>query len=161
SKTRQSLAYGQLAKGQKLTKEIGDDAPMTPATQWKVMDTSAPKADIRDFVTGRHKYTSDLTRRGMLYGKIVRPSAFHATLVSVTTREAEAISGVTVVHDGDFIGVVAPHPEVAARAAQAIKAEWKAPPQPSDKDLFEYLKKRPAEAQGFEGNSRQEQGSMD
>lgn len=81
----------------------------------------------------------------MLYGKIVRPESFGATLVSVDTREAEQMPGVTVVHDGNFIGVAAPTTEIAARAAATIRAEWKSEPQPSNKELFEYLEKNPAE----------------
>jgi len=49
--------------------------------------------------------------------------------------------GVTVVQDGNFVGVAAPTMELAARALATIKAEWKADPQPSNKQLFEYLKK--------------------
>ena len=60
-----------------------------------------------DFVTGRHRYPSDQKLPGMLYGKVVRPNVFEATLVSVDTQKAEQM-GVTVVHDGNFIGVAAP-----------------------------------------------------
>ena len=64
--------------------------------------------DGRAFVTGRHQYTPDLTRPGLLYGRIVRPDGFGGTLVSVDDARARAMTGVTVVRDGDFLGVVAP-----------------------------------------------------
>jgi isoquinoline 1-oxidoreductase len=54
--------------------------------------------------------------------------------------------GVKVVRDGGFIGVAAPNAQTAARAAEAIKVEWKAEPQPSGKDIFEYLRKQAAES---------------
>ncbi|HJQ67547.1 MAG TPA: molybdopterin cofactor-binding domain-containing protein [Blastocatellia bacterium] len=160
AQTGQSIGYGQLAKGQRLLKQIPDDAPTTPVSQWKIAGTSAPKVDGRDFVTGKHKYTSDMKRPGMLYGRIVRPSAFNATLVSADTREAESLKGVTVVKDGNFVGVTAPDSQTAMRAAGLIKAEWKAPAQPSDRELFEYLKAHPAESRGGGRNSGSDRGSI-
>ena len=53
-------------------------------------------------------------------------------------RTGHAPKAVTVVHDGNFVGVAAPSVEIAARAVAAINAEWKSEPQPSNKDLFEY-----------------------
>jgi isoquinoline 1-oxidoreductase len=76
----------------------------------------------------------------MLFGKVVRPNAFHANLVSCDTSQAEKMPGVTVVHDGDFVGVAAPDRSTAERAATAVSVQWNAPPQPSENELFEYLK---------------------
>jgi isoquinoline 1-oxidoreductase len=160
AQTRQSIGYGQLARGQRLLKQVSDDVPTTPATLWKITGTSAPKVDGRDFVTGKHKYTSDMKRPGMLYGKIVRPSAFNATLISADTREAENLKGVTVVKDGDFIGVAAPDSQAATRAAGLVKAEWKAPAQPSERELFDYLKAHPAQSRGGGRNSGNDRGSI-
>jgi len=42
----------------------------------------------------------------MLYGKILRPPGFGAKLLSVDASRAEAMAGVTVVHDGTFIGAI-------------------------------------------------------
>jgi isoquinoline 1-oxidoreductase len=77
----------------------------------------------------------------MLYGKILRPAAFNATLVSVDTKAAEAIPGVKVVVDGDFIGVAAPSAEVANTALDTIAVHWKSPRQPSNAELFDLLRK--------------------
>ena len=85
------------------------------------MGTSLPKVDGRDFVTGKHKYPSDLNLPGMLHGKILRPSAFGATLASLDSKTAEAMPDVTVVHDGDFVGVAAPSIEAAQRALAAYQ----------------------------------------
>ena len=78
----------------------------------------------------------------MLYGRIVRPSALEAKLVTSDTKAAEAMPGVVVVRDGDFIGVVAPDLQTAIRAEKAIAVHWQAPGQPGNDELFEYLKKR-------------------
>jgi nicotinate dehydrogenase subunit B len=142
----QVVTFGELTKGQKLTKTIASDTPVTPASQWKVGDTNVEKVGARDMVTGKHRYAYDVTRPGMLYGRIVRPPAFHAKLASVDTKTAEQMPGITVVHDGDFIGVASTDPQKLSAAADAIKAEWKTEQQPSASELFSYLKTHPAEA---------------
>jgi len=96
-----------------------------------------------------------------LYGKVVRPNAFGATLVSADLREAERMAGVTAVRDGDFIGVAAPTSAMAAKAAAAVRAEWKADAQPSNANLFEYLKKNAAPANERRGDSAHVVGDVE
>jgi len=152
-------SYGELAQGQTLAQAIIENDPLTPASEWKVDGTSVPKVDGRAFVTGEHKYPSDIRRPGMMFGKVVRPSAFGATLESLDVSKAKAMPGVTVVHDGDFVGVVAPSEFIANRAAAAIQARWKTTPQPSSAKLFEYLTSH-AEPGGSDGRGDYEVGSM-
>ncbi len=148
--TNRVLTYAELAKGQKLARAIPADDPLSQPGEWTVMGKSLPKVDGRDFVTGRHKYPSDLKPPGMLHGKVLRPASFGAELVSVDTRAAEAIPGVTVVHDGNFVGVAALSEQDAARALAAIRAEWKSAAQPSSRELFEVLKKSAERGEGHE-----------
>jgi isoquinoline 1-oxidoreductase len=141
SHSRQSISYGELTKGQELVKLIGDDPALEPPTEWHIAGTSTPKIDGRAFVTGKHKYTSDLSLPGMLYGKVLRPSAFRATLKSLDSSEAEKIPGVKVVHDGNFVGVTAPDSATATKAIGAIRSEWSAPQQTSEATLFQDVRK--------------------
>src|SRR5205807_6143305 len=107
--------FGQLTKGKKLVKLIDDRTPTTPVAKWTVAGTSVAKVDGRSFVTGAHRYASDVKRPGMQFGKVLRPPSFKATLVSVNQRDTEAMPGVTVVHDGSFVGVVAPTEHTAVK----------------------------------------------
>jgi CO/xanthine dehydrogenase Mo-binding subunit len=112
-------------------------------------------------VTGKHKYPSDQKQPDMLFGKVVRPAAFGATLTSVDTQKAEQM-GATVVHDGDFVGVAATTPELAKAAHAAVHAEWKSEPQPSNKELFDYLRKNTTEGTDPTGDGdRHDVGSVD
>jgi CO/xanthine dehydrogenase Mo-binding subunit len=138
--TAESVSYGALTHGQELMATVTAQVPLTPATEWKIAGTSVPKAEGRDFVTGRHKYPSDIVRPGMMYGKVLRPSGFRSTLLSVDTSAAEKMPGVQVVRDGDFIGVVAPDAWRAEKAVVAIEAKWAVPPQIGNAELFAYLK---------------------
>jgi len=139
--TNESVTFGQLTKGQKLMKSIEERAPVTPPEQWKIAGDSVAKLDGPNFVTGRHQYTSDIARPGMLHGKVLRPPAFDAMLVSADTSAAASIPGVTVVQEGGFLGVAAADILTAERALSSIRADWSAKPQPSDAELFDLLKK--------------------
>ncbi|HKO04813.1 MAG TPA: molybdopterin cofactor-binding domain-containing protein [Candidatus Acidoferrales bacterium] len=157
--SRRTVTYAELARGQSLAQTIPAEDPVTPASQWTVAGQPLPKVDGRDFVTGRHQYTPDLRPEGVLCGKVLRPPAFGATLVSLDPREAQAMPGVVVVHDGDFVGVTAPRQRDAERALAALHSEWKTSPQPSSRELFDYLKHNVEE--GAARNDRQETGSVE
>jgi CO/xanthine dehydrogenase Mo-binding subunit len=154
-----TVTFGELTQGRELMKTV-DAAPLTPASQWKVAGTSVPKTTARDMVMGTHRFTSDLVRPNMLIGRVLRPSAFNAKLASLDSKEAEAMKHVKIVHDGEFVGAVAPDENTLAKAIGALKAEWKADTQPSSKDLFAYLKSHPEESrQG--GRTGPELGSVE
>jgi isoquinoline 1-oxidoreductase len=135
-----SVTFGDLTKGQKLVQAIPDQVPETPPAEWRVVGHPTPKVDAASVVTGQKRFASDLKRPGMLHGKVLRPTAYRATLKSLDTAAAEAMPGVTVVHDGDFVGVVAPSEEVATKALEAIRAEWEAQPLVKPEELFDHLK---------------------
>jgi len=149
--TKRSLRYAQIVKGQQITQMLPAEDPLIPASDWKIAGQPLPKVNGRDFVTGKHRYPSDETLPGMLYGKVARPTAFNATLVSAETRAAEQLSGVTVVRDGNFVGVAAPTSAIAEQALSLIRLQWKAEPQPSNAELFEYLKKNQSPRDRDEG----------
>ena len=137
------LTYGELTRGEKLVRNVSEADPLTPAVEWKIAGMPIPKANGRDFVTGKHKYPSDISRPGLLFGAIVRPDGFNATLASLDISAAEKLPSVKVVRDGDFVGVVAPDAWSAEQARKSIRAVWDVPPQPSNHGLFEYLKANP------------------
>src|SRR5205823_1975736 len=86
-----TLTLAAVARGRKLVKVIPENIPITKAPDWTIAGKSLTKVDAGDFVTGSHRYTSDIKRSGMLYGKIVRPTTLNATLRSANTKAAEAI----------------------------------------------------------------------
>ena len=157
--SRRSLTYAELARGKTLAQNLPAEDPITPATEWKVAGKPLPKVDGRAFVTGSHQYTSDIRLEGMLYGKVLRPPSFGATLTSYDDSAAKAMSGVTVVRDDDFVGVVAPSAHEAQKALSAIRAQWKEVPQVSSKEIFSYLKKNaePSSNERF----RHQKGSLE
>jgi CO/xanthine dehydrogenase Mo-binding subunit len=157
--TGRSLKYGELARGKALAQNLPAEDPITPATQWTVAGKAIPKVDGRAFVTGRHEYTPDLRPAGMLYGKVLRPPSFGATLTSFRQDETNAMPGVFVVRDGDFVGAAAPTEREAQAALDAVKAEWKEVQQISNKELFAFLKQNAATK--TEDRFRKQKGSVE
>jgi len=135
-----AVRYGELAKGQPIEKPIEATVALTNSLDWIVMGKSLQKVDGRDFVTGKHVYASDLRVQEMMHAKVLRAPTFGATLASIDTTQAEAMPGVKVVRDGEFVAVAAPTTRLAERALFAIKAEWKQIPQPSSKEIFTLLR---------------------
>jgi nicotinate dehydrogenase subunit B len=135
-----SATYAELARGKTLAQNLPDEDPMTPASEWTTAGKSLPKVDGRAFVTGRHQYTSDLRPAGLLYGKVLRPPSFAATMTSYDVTAAQKLPFAVIVHDGDFVAAAAPSEGEAEEAIAAIRAHWKETPQPSSSDLFSYLK---------------------
>jgi isoquinoline 1-oxidoreductase len=160
--TGRSFTFGELTRGKKLTQAVAADVPVTPAAAWTVAGKPVPKVEGRAIVTGKHRYSSDVSRPDMLHGKVLRPPTLNATLVSVDLKGALAMPGVTAIHDGNFIGAAAANEFLAEQALAATRAEWKSPQERSDKDLFALLKKERGEQRGgFGGRGGQDQGSVE
>src|SRR5256884_569402 len=154
-----SLKYAELARGKTLAQNLPAEDPITPAIDWTIAGKAIPKVDGRAFVTGRHQYTTDLQPAGMLYGKVLRPPSFGATLTSFRQNETKAMPGVFVVRDGDFVGAAAPTEREAQEALDAVKAEWKEVTQISNKELFAYFKQNGAAK--TEDRFRKQKGSIE
>jgi nicotinate dehydrogenase subunit B len=159
--TGREFPFSELAKGQALLKATSEEMPTTPAAAWRVAGTPVPRVNGRAVVTGKHRYTSDLKRPGMLYGRVLRPPSLNTTRVLLDTSAAEAMSGVTLVREGDFVGVAAPDELTATRALAAIRAEWRpAEGLPSGHEIFSYFKKNPGEVRGRGGPTSHTAGSI-
>jgi nicotinate dehydrogenase subunit B len=161
TKTNEVLEYGKLTQGQKLTKTVAGDVTITSPHEWTIAGHAAAKVDGREFVTGKHEFSSDIRLAGMWYGKVLRPPSFGATLISIDAAAAKAMPDVVVVQDREFVGVAASNEVTAIRAVHAIKADWKPGPPISSKDLFEDMKRQGRQAQEGRGNSGQRTGSME
>ncbi|HEX3155827.1 MAG TPA: molybdopterin cofactor-binding domain-containing protein, partial [Candidatus Angelobacter sp.] len=106
------------------------------ADQRTLIGKRLSRVDGPDKVSGHAKYTYDVHRPGMLYGKVVRSPHAHAKVVSVDTAAAEkmpGVKGVYIIQDkgseihwaGDDVVVVAAVDEpTAADAARTIKVEY-------------------------------------
>jgi xanthine dehydrogenase YagR molybdenum-binding subunit len=109
----------------------------TPAS---VLGTRVTRLDGPEKVSGRAKYTFDIKRPGMLYGRVIRSPYPHARVVSVDLSAAQRAPGVKVaiVHrdpadaatsvvmfQGDEVAAIAADTEEnAIHAARLVKVEY-------------------------------------
>ena len=118
--------------------------PVDPKYQWSrtptVVGTRVERIDGPDKVSGRAKYTFDIKRPGMLWGRIVRSPYPHARVVSVDLSAAQQVPGFktalvyrdpsdqksnVVLYQGDEVAAVAADTEEhAIDAARAVKVQY-------------------------------------
>jgi 4-hydroxybenzoyl-CoA reductase alpha subunit len=65
--------------------------------KYRTVGRSLPRVDAADKVTGRAKYTADLSFHNMLFGKILTSPVAHARIRSIDTSKAEALEGIKLV----------------------------------------------------------------
>lgn len=154
--------YAELARSPELAaaykQALPPDTTLTSAKEWRVLGKPQLRLEARDIVTGSKRFPSDTARPGMLYGSVLRPPAYGATLTGANLPAAQKMPGVVAVRDGGFVGCAAPTTFAARKAVEAIAAQWKTVEQPSSENLFEYLKQHA----GGEGRGRgQNRGSVE
>jgi CO/xanthine dehydrogenase Mo-binding subunit len=122
-----SVTYWEIATEDLLAREATAEVALKPASQHTIIGAPAPRRDIPAKVSGAPVYVHDLDLPGMLHGRIARPPSYQARLVSLDEADVRALPGVVaVVHDGNFLGVVAEREEQAIRALNRVKrlARW-------------------------------------
>ena len=146
-----SVTYWEIADAQLLDRDATAQALPKPATEHKFIGSAVPRVDLPAKLTGVPSYIQDMTLAGMLYGRIVRPPAYAARLVSLEDAEVKTMPGVVaVVRDGSFLGVVAAREEQAIRAARRLAraAQWQNDAHlPADVTPAEYILKQPARSE--------------
>ena len=134
------VAYGALAKGQALSRLVGEKAVLRKASEFRVMGSSPARLDGREKVTGEAKYAADVRLPGMLYARILRPPAHGAAAETVDVSAARAVPGVVVVEREDLVAVLHEDPEAAERARAAIHAKWTVPADARDPEtIFDHI----------------------
>jgi 4-hydroxybenzoyl-CoA reductase subunit alpha len=77
------------------TQEIS--APPYDLDRYVTVGKSLPRVDAADKVTGRAKYTADLSFQNMLHGKILVSPIAHGLIKAIDTSKAAALPGVKLV----------------------------------------------------------------
>ena len=73
-----------------------------------VVGKRLPRVDAGERVTGRATYPADLTRPGMVVGRIKRSPHAHARILSIDTSKARALKGVLAVVTASDFPVIEP-----------------------------------------------------
>jgi isoquinoline 1-oxidoreductase len=150
------VAFGALAKGQKIVRKLDGNAVTKAVSEFRVMGRPEKRRDARAKVTGKAVFAGDVRLPGMLYAKVLRPPAHGATPKSVDTSAAARLPGAVVVNENGLVAVLHTDPEAAEKALALVKAEWDVPaPAFDDRSVFDHL----LEVAG-EGEEREKKGDL-
>lgn len=148
AKPSNRVTYAQLAKGQKIARQLSEKAIVKSAADFKMIGKPVTRRDGLEKVTGQAKYTADIQFPDLLYARILRPPAHEAKLKSVDTTAAQQIAGVQIIRDGDLVAVLHKYPDVAENALKKVKAEFDTPAaNVDDQSIFDHLLKVAPEGQ--------------
>ena len=136
-----SVSYAKLVEGKRIERHL-QKVPLKPVSAFTVIGKSPRRKDALEKVTGKARYTADMTPPGTLHARIIRPPAHGATPKEVDTTAAEQVPGVRVIRDGEMIAVLHEQPDIAEQARALIRARFE-PPRPSEDDrtIFDHLLK--------------------
>ena len=141
-----ALGYGQLVAGRRFNLQVDPNAKRKPASEWTVLGKPVPRPDIPALVTGEFEFVHNVRVPGMLHGRVVRPPAVGATVMSVDEGSVKNLAGVVkVVVKKNFVGVVAEKPWQAIQAASQLKVTWSAGAGlPSHATFYAHMRTQPA-----------------
>ena len=135
-----------LVGGRKLDLKVDPKAPLKEPARYQTIGKPLARPDVPGKCTAKGDYIQDLTLPGMFHGRVVRPPAVGAKLVSVDESSIRAIPEVRVVRIENFLGVVAPDEWAAVRAARELKATWsEGQGLPGSDGLERYLRESPVD----------------
>ena len=136
------ISFGELIGGKTFSLKVDKQAPLKDPATYKIVGQPVPRFDIPGKMTGQFTYMHDFNVSGMLHGRVVRPPAIGATLLSVDENSVKDVPGlVKVVRQGNFLGVVAESEWGAIQAAQNLKASWSNwEGLPEQSKLWEYVR---------------------
>jgi len=125
------ISYGALAASLSLHVEAVANAPRRNPNRYRTMGRDLPRVDIPAKLTGGEAYVQDLRLPGMLHARVVRGPSYGTKLVAPNLAAAAHMPGVVkVIHNGDFLAVVA-------------RGEWQAIEAMRVTQVGEYVRTRP------------------
>jgi len=152
-----SVSYGELLGGNHFDVKLewngrygnaldvhGRAAPKAPEN-YKVVGREFKRRDLPGIVMGSRDYIVDVRVPGMLHGRVVRPPVAGSVPVAVDAESISHISGARIVHEGDYLGVVAETEWAAIRAARELVVTWTDvdAPFPDMDSLYDHIRRAP------------------
>ncbi|MBN1399648.1 MAG: molybdopterin-dependent oxidoreductase [Anaerolineae bacterium] len=148
--TGRCVSYWALHGGKRFGCPVSGVGRPKRAEAYALVGQAQDRLDLVAKVTGTATFVHDLDMPGMVHGRIVRPPAYDARLVSVDESTATRMPGViAIVRDGSFLGVVAEREEQAVRAMESLEssAVWQNDTTlPSQDTLGDYMLSQPEQA---------------
>lgn len=122
----------------------GKAKPKMPS-EYKVVGKPFPRRDVAWKVFGTGSYVTDVSVPGMLHARVIRTPHAGSVPEKVDQRSIRSVKGARVVHEKNFLAVVAEKEWDAVRAARMLKVQWSEPknPFPSSEKVHDHIRSAP------------------
>ena len=122
---QQRLPLQALIGNQTLSVKVDKAAPLKNPDKFKLVGQSVQRLDIPGKVTGQFTFMQDFKVPGMYHGRVIRPAAMGAKLISVDESSIAGIPGIVkIVRLENFLGVVAKTEWAAIKAMRQLAVVW-------------------------------------
>jgi len=118
------VRFADLIGGRNFNLKLDPKAPLKDPPTYTLVGKPLPRPDVPAKCTGSFTYVHDFNLPGMLHGRVIRPPAIGAKLISVDESSIKHLAGAQAVRIKDFLAVVADDEWTAVRAARALRAQW-------------------------------------
>ena len=118
------IAFASLLGDRQFNLKLDRNAPLKNPAAYTIVGKSLPRPDVAGKCLGTAAYIQNFALPGMLHGRVVRPPAIGAALVSVDEDSVKGLAGVKVVRINNFLAVVAEDEWTSVRAARELRAQW-------------------------------------
>ncbi|MDH3420043.1 MAG: molybdopterin-dependent oxidoreductase [Gammaproteobacteria bacterium] len=153
----QRVSYGELLGGQHFDVKLewngrfgntldarGRETPK-PSSIYETVGKPFQRRDLPGIVMGTRDYIVDVRLPGMLHGRVVRPPVAGSVPANFDSDSIAHIPGARVVHEGDYLGVVAEREWDAIKAARELDVTWTDvdAPFPEMASLYDHIREAP------------------
>ena len=118
------VRFADLIGGHNFNLKLDPKAPLKDPPTYMLVGKPLPRPDVPAKCTGSFTYVHDFNLPGMLHGRVIRPLAIGAKLISVDESSIKHLAGAQAIRIKDFLAVVADDEWTAVRAARALRAQW-------------------------------------
>jgi nicotinate dehydrogenase subunit B len=140
------VGIGELVGGKRLSIAVDTKAPLRDPKTYTIVGKPLLRPDVPAKCTGKHTYVQDYSVPNMLHGRVIRPPAIGAKLVSIDESSIKAIPDTRLVRIENFLGVVAKNEWAAVRASRELKVTWSDwQGLPGSEDLDKWVRNAPIE----------------
>jgi len=121
---------------------VSGKAKPKPPSEYKVVGKSVDRRDVAWKIFGTGGYVSDISVPNMLHGRVVRTPHAGSVPVKVDAASIKAFPGARVIHEKNFVAVVAEREWDAVSAARVLAVTWSEPtnPLPGADKLFDHIR---------------------
>jgi nicotinate dehydrogenase subunit B len=145
----QTMTYWDLHLDNHAAQKVPTDVPYQPTSGHRYVGKPVPRLDLNRKLFGGPSFIQDMVIPGMLHSRILRAPNRAGRLLTIDNASFyKRFSGVELVRDGSFLGVLAEREEVAVAAINLLETlvTWHLPPTlPNCADLQTFLTSAPSE----------------